>query len=314
MIQMVNKWEEVVNSLKTNYPIETDIYITGSNAYLLSSELSTLLSGRFIEINMLPLSFKEYLLFEKEYRTSNNKTIEYKFEDYLKYGSLPVLFDYKESESYFNTVLEGIYNTVLIKDVIQRNNIKNTVLLENISIFTFDNIGNMISPKNISKYIKNDGINTTPHTVQEYLKSLCNAYLFYMVNRYDVKAKSYLKTLCKCYAVDLGIRNALLGFRNVDRGHILENIVFLELKRRGYKIAVGKNRNYEIDFIATDMNTKKYYQVTESIKDRNVLDREIRPLESIKDNYEKIILSMDKTFIKDKNGIKFQNILDFLVS
>lgn len=311
-IQNVLKWEEVVNSLLVDFE-NVDIYITGSNAYLLSSDLSTLLSGRYIEINILPLSFKEYLNFSKEYYSDENQTIEESFNDYIRYGSLPILFEHKKTDSIFKNLLSGVYNTVLIKDIIQRNNIHNTLLLENIVKFALDNIGNIISSKSISKYLKNEGITTTPNTVLQYLNYLDQAYIFYSVKRFNLKGKNYLKTLKKQYVTDIGIRNGILGFRNVDFGHILENIVFLELKRRGYDVAIGKYGNYEIDFVVSNLNTRKYYQVCESIKDKNVLKRELKSLESIKDNYEKIILSMDKTFATDQNGIKFQNIIDFLL-
>jgi hypothetical protein len=307
-IQMVPKWEETVNSLIIDYPDNVDIYITGSNAFLFSSELQTLLSGRYIEIPIYPLSFKEYLSFDKE----NNENINEKFNDYLHYGSLPVLFEHEKTESIFNTLLTGIY-TVILKDIIQRKNIKNTVLLENIVRYSFDNIGNLTSSKKISKHLKNEGTNTSVNTILEYYKYLEDAYILYSIGRYDIKGKKYLKTLRKYYVVDTGIRNAILGYRNVDMGHILENIVFLELKRKGYTIKIGKIDEYEVDFIVSNQNTKKYYQVTESLKDSKVLERECKPLEKIKDNYEKIILSMDKSFIKDKNGIKFQNIIEFLL-
>ncbi len=308
-IQMVPKWEETVNSLIIDYPDNVDIYITGSNAFLFSSELQTLLSGRYIEIPIYPLSFKEYLSFDKK----NNENINEKFNDYLHYGSLPVIFEHEKTESIFNTLLTGIYNTVILKDIIQRKNIKNTVLLENIVRYSLDNIGNLTSSKKISKHLKNKGTNTSVNTILEYYKYLEDAYILYSIERYDIKGKKYLKTLRKYYVVDTGIRNAILGYRNVDIGHILENIVFLELKRKGYTINIGKIDKYEVDFIVSNQNTKKYYQVTESLKDSKVLERECKPLENIKDNYEKIILSMDKSFIKDKNGIKFQNIIEFLL-
>ncbi len=312
-IQNVSNWEETINSLKVDYVENVDIYITGSNAYLLSSELSTLLSGRYVEIKMLPLSFKEFLDFYKQYYPKNNLSTEDKFQEYLYYGSSPLFFKYEKSDNYFKDVLEGIYNTILIKDVVQRNNIKNTVLLENLIHFLLDNIGNIISSKVIVKYLKSEYIKTTPTTILEYLKALNNAYLLYAVRRYDIKGKRYLKTLEKEYVVDIGLRNAILGSRNVDMGHVLENIVYFELLYKGYNVTIGNNKDYEIDFIAVDHNDKKYYQVTQSISDEKTLEQECKALESITDNYDKIILSMDKTFVLDRNGIKFQNIIDFLL-
>ncbi len=306
-IQQVDAWEKTVNSLAVDFDV--DIYITGSNAYLLSSELSTLLSGRYVEIKMLPLSFKEYLIFDAE----NKKSIDEKFEEYLKYGSLPILFEHKKNDLIFNNLLIGVYNTVLIKDVIERNKINDIVLMENIVRLALDNIGNIISGKRISDYISRDGKKTTHITVLNYLKMLENAYILYPVRRYDLKGKNYLKTMEKYYAVDMGIRNAVLGYRNVDRGHILENIVYLELLRKGYEVCIGKYKDYEIHFVVTKANCKKYYQVTQIISNEDILNRECRSLEAINDNYEKIILSMDRSYILDRNGIKFQNILDFLL-
>ena len=312
-IQEVDAWEKAVNSLLVDYVSDVDIYITGSNAYLLSSELSTLLSGRYVEIKMLPLSFKEYLLFDKLRSEDNNLSVEDKFQDYLRYGSLPVLFEHKKADSVFNNILIGIYNTVLMKDVIQRNKISDVILLENVVRFALDNIGNIVSSKKISDYLSSDRKKTTHVTVLSYLDMLESAYIFYPVRRYDLKVKNYLKTLEKHYVVDVGIRNAILGYRNADTGHILENIVYLELLRRGYEVCIGKYNDYEVDFVASRYDEKKYIQVTQSIADKTVLERECRALESVKDNYEKIILSMDRSYIIDRNGIRLQNIIDFLL-
>lgn len=313
-IQDVPLWEKVIRSISTDYT-NVDIYITGSNANLLSSELSTLLSGRSIEINIFPLSFKEYLQFDKEYNNTeyDKHILEDKFYEYLKYGSLPVIFNYKNPDDVFENLILGIYNTVLIKDIYKRNDIKNTILFENIVRYTLDNIGNKTSSKTIAKYLKNERINTIPATILTYLKMLEEAYVFYPAQRYDIKGKKLLKTLCKYYVCDIGIRNAILGFNNIDYGHILENIVYLELLRRGYKVNIGKVKAYEIDFIATNTNEKIYYQVSYSIKNPKVLEREIRPFKYINDNYEKVIISADKTISKDYNGIKLINIIDFLL-
>ena len=308
-VQNVLKWEKAVNGI--NLDFDVDIYITGSNAYLLSSELATLLSGRYIEIKMYPLSFKEYLKFNN-YDLTN---IEDKFNEYLKYGGLPAITHIKDKDNLVMTYLNDIYNTIVKKDIIERNGIKDIALLENLIRYISSNIGSSISANKISDYLNSNKITTKSNhqTIDNYLKMLENAFIVYKVERSDIKSKSILKTLGKYYLADTGIRNIILGFRNIDEGHLLENVVYLELLRRGYKISIGKTFDYEVDFIAENVNTIKYYQVSRSIKDSKVLERELRSLESIQDNYEKIILTMDKTINKDYNGIKVINIIDFLL-
>ena len=308
-VQNVLKWEKAVNGI--NLDFDVDIYITGSNAYLLSSELATLLSGRYIEIKMYPLSFKEYLKFNN-YDLTN---IEDKFNEYLKYGGLPAITHIKDKDNLVMTYLNDIYNTIVKKDIIERNGIKDIALLENLIRYIASNIGSSISANKISDYLNSNKITTKSNhqTIDNYLKMLENAFIVYKVERSDIKSKSILKTLGKYYLADTGIRNIILGFRNIDEGNLLENVVYLELLRRGYKISIGKTFDYEVDFIAENVNTIKYYQVSRSIKDSKVLERELRSLESIQDNYEKIILTMDKTINKDYNGIKVINIIDFLL-
>lgn len=308
-VQNVLKWEKAVNGI--NLDFDVDIYITGSNAYLLSSELATLLSGRYIEIKMYPLSFKEYLKFNN-YDLTN---IEDKFNEYLKYGGLPAITHIKDKDNLVMTYLNDIYNTIVKKDIIERNGIKDIALLENLIRYISSNIGSSISANKISDYLNSNKITTKSNhqTIDNYLKMLENAFIVYKVERSDIKSKSILKTLGKYYLADTGIRNIILGFRNIDEGHLLKNVVYLELLRRGYKISIGKTFDYEVDFIAENVNTIKYYQVSRSIKDSKVLERELRSLESIQDNYEKIILTMDKTINKDYNGIKVINIIDFLL-
>ena len=308
-VQNVLKWEKAVNGI--NLDFDVDIYITGSNAYLLSSELATLLSGRYIEIKMYPLSFKEYLKFNN-YDLTN---IEDKFNEYLKYGGLPAITHIKDKDNLVMTYLNDIYNTIVKKDIIERNGIKDIALLENLIRYIASNIGSSISANKISDYLNSNKITTKSNhqTIDNYLKMLENAFIVYKVERSDIKSKSILKTLGKYYLADTGIRNIILGFRNIDEGHLLKNVVYLELLRRGYKISIGKTFDYEVDFIAENVNTIKYYQVSRSIKDSKVLERELRSLESIQDNYEKIILTMDKTINKDYNGIKVINIIDFLL-
>ena len=308
-IQQVDKWEKAINSMNVEFNV--DIYITGSNAYLLSSEISTLLSGRYVEIKMLPLSFKEYLEFD---HLPHNWTLEDKFNQYLKFGSLPAVPTLPQDNTTINEFLLGIYNTVIVKDVISRNSIKDIGLLEQIVKYVVANTGNIISANKISGYISSQGRGETTKatTVSNYLDMLEKAYIIYPVKRYDIKGKEQLKNLAKYYVVDTGIRNMLMGYSDSDFGHVLETIVYLELLRRGYQVFIGKWYELEVDFIAVKQDEKKYYQVCLSLMDEKVKERELAPLKAIPDNYEKTILSMDKSYITDHEGIKFQNIIDFL--
>lgn len=308
-IQQVDKWEKAINSMNVEFNV--DIYITGSNAYLLSSEISTLLSGRYVEIKMLPLSFKEYLEFD---HLPHDWTLEDKFNQYLKFGSLPAVPTLPQDNTTINEFLLGIYNTVIVKDVISRNNIKDIGLLEQIVKYVVVNTGNIISANKISGYISSQGRGETTKatTVSNYLDMLEKAYIIYPVKRYDIKGKEQLKNLAKYYVVDTGIRNMLMGYSDSDFGHVLETIVYLELIRRGYQVFIGKWYELEVDFIAVKQDEKKYYQVCLTLMDEKVKERELAPLKAIPDNYEKTILSMDKTYITDYEGIKFENIIDFL--
>lgn len=308
-IQQVDKWEKAINSMNVEFNV--DIYITGSNAYLLSSEISTLLSGRYVEIKMLPLSFKEYLEFD---HLPHDWTLEDKFNQYLKFGSLPAVPTLPQDNTTINEFLLGIYNTVIVKDVISRNNIKDIGLLEQIVKYVVANTGNIISANKISGYVSSQGRGETTKatTVSNYLDMLEKAYIIYPVKRYDIKGKEQLKNLAKYYVVDTGIRNMLMGYSDSDFGHVLETIVYLELIRRGYQVFIGKWYELEVDFIAVKQDEKKYYQVCLTLMDEKVKERELAPLKAIPDNYEKTILSMDKTYITDYEGIKFKNIIDFL--
>ncbi|MGI6728270.1 MAG: ATP-binding protein [Anaerovoracaceae bacterium] len=307
-VQQVVSWEKVINSFLVDANV--DIYITGSNAYLLSSELSTLLSGRYVEIKMQPLSFKEYLDFTE---TNRKDTLQEKFNKYLEYGGLPTVVQLMDYPDTIGPFLEGIYNTVLIKDVIERNGIRDSALLESILKFIAANIGSIVSSKKISDYLTSSGRKTTSDTIDNYLKMLENAFIIYKANRYDLKGKMFLKTLEKYYIVDMGIRNRLTGLRNTDYGHVLENLVYLELIRRGYEVTIGKIGSLEVDFVATKSNEKIYYQVSATILDEKTRERELRPLQSIPDNYPKYILTMGQNIFNDYSGIKVQNILDFLL-
>lgn len=308
-VQNIDSWEKAVNSINVDFNV--DIYITGSNAYLLSSELATLLSGRYIEIKMYPLSFKEFL----EFNNYDMTKIEDKFNEYLKYGGLPAITHIKDKPDLIMTYLNDIYNTIVKKDVLERNKINDIALLENIIRYISSNIGSQISANKISDYLNSNKIveKSNHQTVDNYLKMLENAFIVYKAERSDIKSKNILKTLGKYYIADTGLRNIILGFRNIDEGHLLQNVIYLELLRRGYKVSIGKTLDYEVDFVAENVNEKKYYQVSQSIKDEKVKMRELRSLKSISDNYEKTILTMDKTINNDYNGIKVVNIIDFLL-
>lgn len=309
-VQNVDKWEKAINSL--NIDFDVDIYITGSNAYLLSSELSTLLSGRYIEIKMYPLSFEEFLLFNNYDKTD----IEDKFYEYLKYGGLPAITSIKDKTDLVMSYLNDIYNTIVKKDIIDRNNIKDIALLENIIKFLATNIGSPISSTKISDYLNSNKIvsKSNHQTIDNYLNMLEKSFIMYKADRTDIRNKTLLKTLGKYYISDIGIRNTILGFRNIDEEHLLENIVYLELLRRGYKVNIGKTGDFEVDFVAENPNQIIYYQVTKSLYNEEVKNREIRSLESISDNYEKVILTMDKTINNDYNGIKIINLIDWLIN
>jgi predicted AAA+ superfamily ATPase len=315
-LQTVAHWEKAIESLRLDFDV--DIYITGSNAYLLSTEFSTLLSGRYIEIRVLPLSFKEFLSF---YKFSESVTMEEKFQNYLKFGGMPILREYLLDEARSSQALEGIYSTIMLKDILQRNNQTDQNLLHRIILFLCSNIGSITSPNNIGNVLSNEGDltntngkNVAGKTVEKYISMLRNAFFFYSVGRYDVKGKQLLKTLGKNYIIDMGFRNMLLGYRDADRGHIIENIVFLELLRRDYQVYVGKVGETEIDFVAEKPNDKLYIQVTESMLSPETRERELRPLRMVSDNYEKIILSMDRDFIASYDGIKSLNLMDWLLS
>nr|WP_315101211.1 ATP-binding protein [uncultured Catonella sp.] len=313
-LQVVSGWEKAIESFRVDYDV--DIYITGSNAYLLSTELATLLSGRYVEIKMLPLSFSEFL----DFYSFDDKTGLYeKFIYYLKFGGMPVLREYNFNEPRINQALEGIYSTVILKDVLQRHNQSDQLSLDKIAHFLSSNIGSITSPNKIGNILssegninKNKNKNIAGKTVDKYISMLNNAFIFYRVGRYDIKGKQLLKTLDKNYIVDMGFRNMLLGYRDADRGHILENIVFLELIRRHYRVYIGKIGDTEVDFLAEKPNEKLYIQVTESLVSQKTRERELRPLLSINDNYEKIILTSDRNFITCENGIKIINVIDWL--
>jgi len=306
-IQTVKDFEKAVNSIMVDF--NADIYLTGSNAYMLSSDLSTLLSGRYIEIKMYPLSFKEYI----DVQISLEKSSEDYFYDYMKYGGFPFLVSERE-ERKINLYLDGIFNTVIFKDIVQKNNIKDTALIEKLIRFAFSSMGSLVSPSSIAKAIKNDNRNVDNQTIENYLEMLCKSHILSKAVRYDIKGKQYLKTLNKYYVTDLGLRNHILGYRQIEPSHALENIIYFELLSRGYQVDIGKVGDMEVDFVARNKDEIHYYQVSWTINTSpETLKREYRPFDAIKDHYDKFIITMDKDFVKSINGVKKINVLDFLL-
>ena len=304
-IQNVDNFQKAVDSLyiKKN----ADIYITGSNAYILSGELATLLSGRYVEISMLPLSFKEYL---QAVPDSGNP--ERSFREYQLNSSFPgalELIGRKKIHEY----LGGIYHTILLKDVVKRLNVADVSMFESVTKFMFDNIGNLCNTKRIADTMTSCGRKMSVHTIERYLNGLVDSFILYKVSRYDVKGKQYLRTGEKYYVADIGLRYYLLGSKGTDWGRILENIVFLELLRRGYEIYVGKIGTKEIDFIAVNESEQEYYQVSETVRDTNTLKRELEPLNGIADHFPKYLLTMDITPPISHNGIRQLNVIDWLL-
>ena len=342
-VQRVPDWEDAVNSFRVDF--NCDIYVTGSNAYMLSSEYATYLSGRCVEIKMLPLSFSEFLYFHdfdiretksalggtrKQVFDRNGEHYEIRelFDAYMRFGGMPGIADVGLDQEKALVLLEGIYSTVIMRDILERETrrgqkrITDPVLLKKIVMFLADNIGSSISVSSIGNTLVNEGLledgrrKGTPssHTVQTYVDALLESYFFYEIKRFDIKGKEFLRTLGKYYIVDIGLRNYLLGFRNRDNGHALENVVYFELLRRGYDVSIGKVDNAEVDFIATKADDKIYVQVTESMTSEDVRKRELAPLQKISDNYEKIILSMNPGMDSSYEGIKSMDLIEWLIS
>lgn len=313
-IQKVDSFQKAVDSLfiKEN----TDIYITGSNAYLLSGDLATLLTGRYVEISMLPLSFAEYL-------ECSGETGEQALASYMKFGGFPYLTQMENTADKVDTYLEGIYNTVVVKDIEDRQLRKNPdpnkrkitdiTLLKTIARYLASVVGSPVSVKSVSDYLVSSGRKVSPNTVDDYMEALQESFIFYPVERFDINGKQLLKVNRKWYIVDLGLRNHILPKKRYDLGFSLENIVFFELLRRGFKVNVGKNGDAEVDFVAQKQGVLHYYQVTADMTNEDTFDREIRPLQSIKDNYEKMILTMDHMTPGDYEGIKVVHLLDWLL-
>ena len=307
-VQNIFKWEKAVNSLLIDF--NTDIYITGSNAYLLSSELTTLLAGRVLTIKIYPFSFQEFL---SVYPFKNNEDKYEKFDKYLKYGGLPMLVNMNDNEDLIINYLNDLKEVVLKKDVINRNNIKDVVFLDNLLKYMASVIGNLTTANAIADFMRKNGSKVTSETVDSYLKMLENAYIIYRVPRYELKGKQLLKTQGKYYFIDNGLKNIINGISSYDSGSSYENLIYIELLRRGYEVYVGQYNDIEIDFIAIKPNEKIYYQVARSIMDEKVEEREKKSLLAINDNYKKVILTMDNVKNKQIEGILVINIIDFLM-
>ena len=341
-LQRIDAWEDTVNSFRVD--LDCDIYVTGSNACLLSSEYSTYLSGRCVEIKMLPLSFREFLDFHNfEVRETSSALggtrrqvfdkngerydLREAFDAYMRFGGMPGIADIGLDQEKALSLLDGIYSTVVVRDILEREKrrgqrqITDSALLRKIVLFLADNIGSSVSVSSIGNTLMNEGLledgkrKGTPstHTVQAYTGAPLESYFFYEIKRFDIKGKEYLRTLGKYYIVDIGIRNYLLGFRDRDSGHAIENVVYFELLRRGYDVAIGKIDNQEVDFIATTADDKLYIQVTESMQSEDVRKRELAPLQKIRDNYEKIVLSLEPGLDSSYDGIKSLNLIDWLL-
>lgn len=311
-VQRVKHFEKVVDSL---YVMDNvDIYITGSNSQMLSSELATFLSGRYVEIKMLPLSFKEFF-------SICDLSIDDSFVEYMRYGGLPYVTTMEKDSDKVEMYLEGIYNTVLVKDIEDRQNRKNLgmraitdiSLLKSISKYLSSVVGNMVTVKSITNYLVSGGRKVSPNTVSDYIEALCDSFIFYEVDRFDIVGKELLKNNKKYYIVDLGLRNYILPRKNYDLGFGLENIVYFELLRRGYRVNVGKLKDKEIDFVTRKNDELRYIQVTASMVDESTFEREMRPLREIRDNYEKTVLTLDRFSVGNYDGIKVVNIVDWLL-
>ena len=303
-VQNVKEFQKAVDGLYIQK--NTDIYITGSNAYLLSGELATLLSGRYIEIKMLPLSFKEYRL------ALPDENIDRLYQKYISRGSFPYTLKLEDVDD-IDMYIKGIYDSIVLKDIMARKNFQDMQMLQSIINFMLDNIGNLYSTNKIADTMTSNGRKISVHTVESYLTALTESFILYKATRYDVKGKQYLKTGDKYYVADLGLRYFLLGRKEQGRGHILENVVYLELSRRGYDVYIGKVDDCEVDFVAINSKGIEYYQVSETVRDENTLSRELRPLDMIKDHYPKYLLTMDLDPKTSYNGIRKINVLDWLL-
>ena len=316
-IQHVNKFEKVVDSLFIKENV--DLYITGSNAYFMSGELATLLSGRYVELEILPLSFKEYCEGKKQQEIKKegqelSKSLMQRYNDYIFESSFPYTLQIDKKEN-IREYLMGIYNSVLLKDVVSRLKISDVTMLESVVKYMFDNIGNITAIKKIADAITSLGRKIDVKTVEKYLSGLIDSMILYKVNRYNIKGKAYLPNLSKYYIVDIGLRNQLLGNRNIDFGHIFENIIYLELLRREKNVYVGQFGDKEVDFVVLNGEKVEYYQVALTVLDENTLKRELEPLKKIKDSYPKYLITLDEIGVNTNyDGIKVLNGLEWLVN
>lgn len=305
-IQHVTDWQEVVDSFHIRKNL--DIYITGSNAYLLSSEIATLISGRYVEIKMLPLSFREFVT-----ATGGEENLPKAYRQYIESSSFPYALVLRDHPKELRDYLEGIYNTVVVKDLVARKKIPDVMMLESVARFVFDSIGSPMSTKKIADTMTSSGRKIDVRTVEKYVNALMESFIVYQAKRYNIRGKQYLKTLEKYYVVDIGLRYMLLGSRSTDVGHILENVIYLELLRRGYDVYVGKMDDLEVDFVAMDQKQTVYYQVAASVREESTLKRELASLQKINDNYPKYILTLDDDPDADYEGIRRINALEWLM-
>jgi len=303
-VQNVLEFPRIIDSLFIDKNI--DLYVTGSNAFMLSTELATLLSGRYIELHILPLSFREFVGY---YKFENNLDLAY--QKYISNSSFPFTIELNEDSKSIKEYIKSVYNTVILKDVMTRKKISNPLILESLVLFLLDNIGNIVSTNKISDSLTSYGRKTDVKTIEKYIDSLCESFILYKIKRYDVKGKRCLKTLEKYYLVDLGLRYNILSKASPDYGRELENFVFLELKQRGYEVSVGKADDYEIDFIVEKTDGVEYFQVVATTREKKVIDRELRSLKTIPDSYPKTILTLDREPVRDYEGIKVINALDW---
>lgn len=305
-IQMVTSFQKTIDSLQLIENV--DIYVTGSNAYLLSGEIATLLSGRYVEIRMYPLSFKEYMSVQPK-----DISEESAYRKYIEFGAFPYVIQLDADRILVQDYLSGLYSTIVLKDVVARRKISDVMMLESVVNFLTDNIGNISVTKRISDTMTSAGRKISAHTVENYISALLASYIFYSVSRYDVKGKQYLKNGQKLYLCDMGLRNIIIGTKTGDLGHILENVIFMELLRRGNEVYVGKAGDAEIDFITLNGNEKTYYQVSLSVRDERTLNRELAPLLGVADSYPKYLLTLDNDPVVMHNGIKQMYALDWLL-
>ena len=305
-IQHCEGFQEVVDSLYIKK--DMDVYLTGSNAHILSGELATLLSGRYVEIKMLPLSFQEYVS-----STGSTDDLSRKYAEYLETGAFPYVLELKGHSREIWDYLEGLYHTIVIKDIASRKKITDIMMLQSVTEFVFDSIGSQLSTKKIADTMTSNGRKIDVKTVERYLDGLMESFIIYQARRYNIRGKQYLKTLEKYYVVDIGMRYMLLGTRGTDVGHILENVIYLELKRRGYEVYVGKMDELEVDFVVKEPKKTTYIQVAASVRNSDTLERELTPLQRIPDHYPKLILTLDEDPEADYEGIRRINALDWLM-